>query len=409
MSNTDATLTLILKAKDLASKEVGGLGKAFGNLGSTAKLAAIGGVGLLVGFMGEAVGAAIEESKNIAKLDAALKANVKGYDGNRAAIEKVIAAREGLSFSDDSLRESLAILVTSTGDVTKAQELQATAMDLARMKGVDLATASTAIAKATQGSTKELKALGLEVKDGATATEILGQVQKATAGQAEAYAGTMAGKWETFNNKLGDVVEDIGGLLLPIISALMDFLLDTAIPAFNQISTVLQPIAKWVFTIAGAIVKFLVPAFGVLGKALGFLVGFWQTEWDIITGIAKGAANVLIGIVNAIIGAVNSIQVHIGKIGLDTPLGFVGVGPFDWNGLQLAKLKYLAEGGIVTKPTLAMVGEKGPEAVIPLDRGGFAGQPVELVIKLDGRELARVIDKHLVYTLRRSTPVYTNG
>jgi len=36
-------------------------------------------------------------------------------------------------------------------------------------------------------------------------------------------------------------------------------------------------------------------------------------------------------------------------------------------------VKGLASGGIVTKPTLAMVGERGPEAVIPLGRGGGMG------------------------------------
>jgi hypothetical protein len=30
----------------------------------------------------------------------------------------------------------------------------------------------------------------------------------------------------------------------------------------------------------------------------------------------------------------------------------------------------LAEGGIVAKPTLAMLGERGPEAVVPLEKVG---------------------------------------
>ena len=36
----------------------------------------------------------------------------------------------------------------------------------------------------------------------------------------------------------------------------------------------------------------------------------------------------------------------------------------------------LASGGIVTKPTLAVVGEAGPEAVIPLNRAGAVGGSV---------------------------------
>jgi hypothetical protein len=33
----------------------------------------------------------------------------------------------------------------------------------------------------------------------------------------------------------------------------------------------------------------------------------------------------------------------------------------------------LADGGVVTGPTLALIGEAGPEAVIPLDRMGSMG------------------------------------
>ena len=33
----------------------------------------------------------------------------------------------------------------------------------------------------------------------------------------------------------------------------------------------------------------------------------------------------------------------------------------------------LAAGGIVRSPTLAMIGEAGPEAVVPLGRGGMGG------------------------------------
>jgi len=36
----------------------------------------------------------------------------------------------------------------------------------------------------------------------------------------------------------------------------------------------------------------------------------------------------------------------------------------------------MAEGGIVTRPTRALIGEAGPEAVIPLNKMGFGGQPV---------------------------------
>ena len=41
--------------------------------------------------------------------------------------------------------------------------------------------------------------------------------------------------------------------------------------------------------------------------------------------------------------------------------------------------KFLAEGGVVTEPTRAVIGEAGPEAVIPLDRAGIGGlAPIDM-------------------------------
>jgi SLT domain-containing protein len=54
----------------------------------------------------------------------------------------------------------------------------------------------------------------------------------------------------------------------------------------------------------------------------------------------------------------------------------------------------LAAGGIVSRPTLAMIGERGPEAVIPLGRGG-AGGPMTVVLNVDGRRLADIVVANL--------------
>ena len=51
-------------------------------------------------------------------------------------------------------------------------------------------------------------------------------------------------------------------------------------------------------------------------------------------------------------------------------------GSFDIGGINIPGF---ADGGIVTRPTLAMVGEKGPEAIIPLGKGiGGAGITVNV-------------------------------
>lgn len=47
-----------------------------------------------------------------------------------------------------------------------------------------------------------------------------------------------------------------------------------------------------------------------------------------------------------------------------------------WEWVDEDEVPKMAEGGIVRKPTLAMIGEKGPEAVVPLGKGGGAGGQV---------------------------------
>ena len=41
--------------------------------------------------------------------------------------------------------------------------------------------------------------------------------------------------------------------------------------------------------------------------------------------------------------------------------------------LNIPEIPSLAAGGIVTKPTLALIGENGPEAVVPLGSRGASG------------------------------------
>ena len=62
---------------------------------------------------------------------------------------------------------------------------------------------------------------------------------------------------------------------------------------------------------------------------------------------------------------------------------------------MIPDIPYLAAGGIVTQPTLAMVGEAGPEVVIPLSKlnsiGSGGAQIINLVV--DGAVLASVVNR----------------
>lgn len=83
--------------------------------------------------------------------------------------------------------------------------------------------------------------------------------------------------------------------------------------------------------------------------------------WSAITGAIKGFVNNQLQFVNKLIDALNSIKVEI-------PEWVPGFGGNSF-GINLPHVPYLAQGGIVTRPTLAMIGEAGPEAVVPLKKG----------------------------------------
>jgi len=114
----------------------------------------------------------------------------------------------------------------------------------------------------------------------------------------------------------------------------------------------------------------------------GTILGIWD---GLVSGIKSGV-NAVIGAINAFIRGINAIKISIPPIA-PRKIGKVTVFP-GWGGMsvgmpQIDPIPTLAKGGIVNRPTLAMLGESGPEAVVPLGRGRGAGMTINLVINGD--------------------------
>jgi hypothetical protein len=240
----------------------------FGNLGAMAVAkgfalidTAISGA---LGVMGDATRAAIEDEASISKLSASLRANVPAWDGNSDAIERVLQSRMRLGFSDDEQRESLALLVAATHDQTKALELQRTAMDLARFKGISLGQASEALVKVEAGQFRLLKSLGIVLKDGATQQDALTAVQRVATGQGEAYARTTGGRVLAAQVKVNEAMERLGTKLLPVVA------------------TTLEQVAEWVDSASRGL-SVLAETVGDVGSSVGGFANDATTVLDIIT------------------------------------------------------------------------------------------------------------------------------
>ena len=94
---------------------------------------------------------------------------------------------------------------------------------------------------------------------------------------------------------------------------------------------------------------------------------------------------------------------------------------------NIPNIPYLAKGGIIDEPTLAMVGEAGKEAVVPLenntewmktvakgisaelgDTNTTSTQPVEVVLQVRDRELGRLVIDSINQLQRQSGRVLLN-
>ena len=85
----------------------------------------------------------------------------------------------------------------------------------------------------------------------------------------------------------------------------------------------------------------------------------------------------------------------VGKLSFTLPSWVPGLGG---KGFSMPDIPMLANGGIVTSPTLAMIGERGPEAVIPLtgpNAGGGMGS--NITINVNGGDPNAVVDALRTY------------
>jgi hypothetical protein len=198
---------------------------------------------------------------------------------------------------------------------------------------------------------------------------------------------------------LGVVIGTIATAIIATNAALAIYNTIQALTAALNTALTATFTALWVAT--GAIVILAIIAalvalqvkFDIFGKAVNLIKGYFTELWDVArfvfgaikTGfeglkdladsIFDGMGGAFKGVINAVISAMEK-GLNFAIKGLNTILDGIdkAAGPWvNFDSIPDVKLPRLAEGGITTGPTIAMIGEKGPEAVIPLDRLGSMG------------------------------------
>ena len=162
--------------------------------------------------------------------------------------------------------------------------------------------------------------------------------------------------WDSIKEKFNQFKEWLGNVFVTDWSQKFGFLGDIINSYLANIRNVFDSVKR----IFGGIIDFIA----------GVFTGNWKRAWqgvqDIFGGIMNGLQALVKAPLNGVIGLINAAISGLNKIKLpsiDIPFfGTVG----GW-GFNIGKIPYLAKGGIIDSPTLAMVGEAGKEAVVPLE------------------------------------------
>lgn len=348
--------------------------------------AALGGLALA---LGDATKAAMEDQQEQAALALTLN-NVTGASkAQTAQVEDQISAMSRASgIADTEYRKSLEALVRGTKDVDMAMKDMNLVMDISTALQMDSGTVADALAKAYQGNFRALRSLTPEmatmIKEGASLNEVMDVLGGTFGGATAASAETAAGKMKILSNSIGETKESIGAALLPVVEAVLPILNKFAMwaqdnpQAFLAIAGAIGAVAAAIVVtnIAMALNPFALIAAGIALLVVAIVTAYNKFEWfrDGIKAIVNTVIGFFAGMVNAAIGAVNAIVSAYNAIPLLPDLPKVPTMPvpqLGGNPTQVAGrlgLPRMAEGGIVSSPTLALIGEAGPEAVVPLDR-----------------------------------------
>ena len=162
--------------------------------------------------------------------------------------------------------------------------------------------------------------------------------------------------WETIKTVWDAIANLIGGIiqfLSPIISAILE-LVAGAIDTWGDM------VGSFV-DVLGGIIDFIAGVFtGDWERVWNGLKEIFTGIWDGMKAVAKGAVNILIDIVNGIIKGLNKIHLPNWEI----------LGSLAGKGINIPLIPRLEKGGVLTSPTIAMMGEyagayHNPEIVTP--------------------------------------------
>jgi phage-related protein len=193
-------------------------------------------------------------------------------------------------------------------------------------------------------------------------------------------------------HELGEVFKILLSVLKPVWTFIMKylapvllFLIDVVFKALALASKVVVTALRWIVDVFKDIIS--------VARGVGHII---SNVFSFVLNGVKAYINTIISLINFVIGIINKIHFKI-------PSWVPKLGGKEF-GVNIPKIPMLADGGIVNKPTLAMIGEAGPEAVVPLKSGFGQGMIVNVHVAgsvIAEKDLAVKVRNEMAQLLRR--------
>lgn len=209
-----------------------------------------------------------------------------------------------------------------------------------------------------------------------------------------------------------EIFTALAPILVTLIEAFLP-LIEMILPYIIGFLELLSPILVWLAELIGLIlveaVGFLTEKFQAFMDFLSPFVEFFEETFggvkEFFFGIVNGMIELFEGFVNGIIGGLNWLIRQINKLQIrvpETPFNKAFTMGFNFKELSQISIPRiaLAEGGIVTGPINALVGEAGPEAVIPLDKLDSMGSNYYITVNTGVGDPVRIGQEVVTYIKR---------
>lgn len=171
--------------------------------------------------------------------------------------------------------------------------------------------------------------------------------------------------------------------------------------ALTGLKMIALAVARTAVSVVGTVIAAITPVLIGVSTVIATVMTTVGTML-INLGTAMQSIPIVGNILGAIVIAMGGAAIALGAALPGVVAGLMG-GLAGAAGALGSAIPAMAAGGIVTRPTLALIGEAGPEAVVPLGRrGGFDAdrRPVTIVVELDGAPILRHVTNQLPAMLR---------